>query len=83
MFTGQRSIRTLLRGQAFAMLERVGTRGSRAIQIAFTKTGVLSTRGKSRNCETKEARGRRLLPQRPIDKKSGLEESPARSLSVR
>jgi hypothetical protein len=49
MFTGLRNIRTWLRGQAFAMLERVGTRDSCAIQIAFTKTGVLSTRGKLRN----------------------------------
>jgi hypothetical protein len=57
MLTGQRGIRTLLRGQAFAMLERVGTRVSRAIQIAFTKTGVPPARGKSRHCETKEARG--------------------------
>jgi hypothetical protein len=56
MFTGQRGIRTWLRGQAFAMLERVGTPDSCAIQIAFTKTGVLSTRGKLRNSETKAIR---------------------------
>src|SRR5258708_38494120 len=71
MFTVQRSIRTRLRGQAFAMLERVGTPDSRAIQIAFTKTGVLSTCGKLRNSETKATRSRRSLPERTINKKAG------------
>jgi hypothetical protein len=64
------------------MLERVGTLGSSTIQIAFTKTGVLSTCGKLRNSETEATRGRRSLSERSI-KKSGLEENPARSLSVR
>jgi hypothetical protein len=55
--TGQRGIRTWLRDQSFAMLERVGTLDGCATKIAFTRTGVLSTRGKLRTSKIKETLG--------------------------